>query len=92
VLSARVFEEIALWRKDHPKATRKEIEEEPDDRLSGLRAQLLTDLAQQSASRDWSQAEPAQRPRCPHCGPGLQARGEHERRLQTQGGAEVKPR
>lgn len=92
MLSASVFEEMAAWRQAHPKATFKEFEEELDARLSGLRAQLLADLAQQSARRDWSGQAGEQRPRCPQCGSPLQARGQHERRLQAQGGGEVKLR
>lgn len=89
-LSASVFEEMEVWRQEHPQATFKEIEEELDARLSGLRAHMLVDLAQQSEKRDWSGQEHDQRPRCPHCGTPLQARGKHERILTTQGGKDVK--
>lgn len=89
-LSESVFEEMAIWRKEHPIATFKEIEDELDARLSGIRAQMLTDLAQQSHKRDWSGQEPQQRPRCPQCRSPLQARGQHERNLTAQGGEQVK--
>jgi hypothetical protein len=89
-LSASVCEEMATLRKERPKATLREIEEELDARLSGLRAQMLADLAHQSPNRDWSRNEPKERPRCPQCSSPLQSRGQHERALQTQGGAEVK--
>ncbi|WP_220195399.1 ISKra4 family transposase [Ktedonospora formicarum] len=89
-LSASVFEEMEGWRQEHPQATFKEIEEELDARLSGLRAHMLVDLAQHSEKRDWSGQEQGQRPRCPHCGMPLQARGKHERILSTQGGKDVK--
>ena len=89
-LSESVFEEMATWRKDHPQATFKEIEDELDARLSGMRAQMLADLAQQSQKRDRSGQEPGKRPRCPQCGSPLQARGQHERTLATQGGGQVK--
>jgi hypothetical protein len=89
-LSESVFEEMASWRKEHPVATFKEIEDELDARLSGMRAQMLADLAQQSQKRDWSGQEPEKRPRCAQCGSLLQARGQHERTLATQGGGEVK--
>ncbi len=90
VLSESVFEEMESWRKEHPTATFKEIEDELDARISGMRAQMLTDLAQLSPKRDWSGQEPEKRPQCPHCGTVLQARGQHERCLETQGGHEVK--
>lgn len=90
VLSQSVFEEMETWRKEHPTATFKEIEDELDARLSGMRAQMLTDLAQRSTRQDWSGQKEDARPRCPHCGAVLQARGKHERSLATQGGQEVK--
>jgi hypothetical protein len=90
VLSESVFQDMEVWRKEHPTATFKEIEDELDARLSGMRAQMLADLAQQSQKRDWSGQAPEKRPRCPQCGSPLQARGKHERNLATQGGKEVK--
>lgn len=90
LLSESVFEEMAHWRKEHPTATFKEIEDELDARLSGVRAQMLADLAHQSEKRDWSGQEEDQRPQCPQCGSPLQARGKQERSLATQGGKEVK--
>lgn len=89
VLGERVFKEMSAWRKAHPKATLKEIEDELDARLAGMRAQMVADLAEQSPRRDWRGQESEQRPRCPQCGGPLQARGQHERKLATQGGVEV---
>lgn len=89
-LSSRVFEELEAWRKEHPSATFQQVEKELDGRLSGLRAQMLADLAQQSPKREWSGQPPEQRPKCPQCGSPLQARGQHERRLATHGGQDVK--
>ena len=86
VQSERVFQDLEGWRKEHPQATFKEIEDELDARLSGIRAQMLADLAHQSAKRDWRGQDPQKRPRCPQCGSLLQARGTHRRRLATQGG------
>jgi ribosomal protein S27AE len=89
VLSESVFQDMEEWRKDHPQATFKEIEDELDARLSGMRAQMLADLAQQSQKRDWSGQAVEKRPRCPQCGSPLQARGTHQRKLATQGGKDV---
>ncbi len=90
LLSESVFQEMETWRKEHPRATFKEIEDELDGRLSGVRSQMLADLAQQSEKRQWSGQDSGQRPRCPQCGSPLQARGQHERRLATQGGTDVR--
>jgi ribosomal protein S27AE len=90
ILSESVFQEMEAWRQEHPTATFKEIEDELDARLSGMRTQMLADLAQHSPKRDWSGQESEKRPRCPQCGGPLQARGKHERSLATQGGHQVK--
>src|SRR5215469_16325256 len=79
ILSQSVFEEMEGWRKEHPTATLREIEEELDARLSGMRARMLEDLAQKSSKREWSGQEAEKRPRCPHCGSVLQARGKQMR-------------
>lgn len=90
LLSQSVFEEMEVWRNEHPRATFKEIEDELDAQLSGVRAQMLADLAHRSESREWSRHEQQKRPRCPQCGTPLQARGTHQRSLTTQGEKEVK--
>ncbi len=79
--SEEAFGEVARWREAHPKATLAQIEQMIDDRLSGLRAQMIEDVAQASS--------PEQSRRCPQCGASLQGRGHHQRVLQTQGGQEV---
>ncbi len=68
VLGESVFAEMSAWRKAHPKATLKEIEDELDARLAGMRAQMVADLGQQSPWREWSGQAPEQRPHCPQCG------------------------
>lgn len=77
------------WRQQHPKATFREIEAALDERLSRLRAQMLQDLAQESAAAHWSQLPEPSAPPCPACGTPLVARGQHTRRIQTTGGREV---
>lgn len=89
-LSESAFEEMEGWRQAHPRATLQEIEEELDARLSGLRAHMLADLAHESAKREWRGQPEAHRPHCPQCDRPLQARGQQERRLLTQGGKEVR--
>jgi ribosomal protein S27AE len=84
-----VWSGLADWRAAHPKATLSEIEVALDERLDRLRARLLADLALASAVTDVTEATVAERPRCQQCGVVLQARGQSDRRLLTQGGVDV---
>lgn len=88
-LSEQILTDIKEWRRCHPKATLREIEEEVPSRLSCLEAQVIQDAAQQSKRRDWSSVPAEQRPTCPVCGTPLQARGKRTRRLQAAGGQEI---
>lgn len=88
-LSEQVLTEMKEWRRNHPKATLREIEDEVHARMSRLEAQMIQDTAQESTSRTWSGASPQQRPSCPACGTPLQARGKRDRTLQGAGGQEV---
>ena len=84
-----VWSGLADWRAAHPTATLSEIEVALDERLDRLRARLLADLALASATADVREASGEARPRCERCGVMLQSRGQSERKLLTQGGAEV---
>jgi hypothetical protein len=84
-----VWRGLAEWRAAHPKATLSEIEEALDNQLDRLRARVLADLALASASADVQDVSGEERPRCERCGVVLQARGQSDRRLLTQGGAAV---
>ena len=88
-LSEHIFTEISEWRRSHPKATFREIEDEVHTRMSRLEAQLLQDTAQQSTSRSWSGASAHERPTCPVCQTPLHARGKQQRKLQGAGGQAV---
>ncbi len=85
-LSRQVSQEMREWRREHPRATLREIEGALDQRLAQMRARMLEDVALASAAQDWAGAAG---PTCPQCGQALAPRGEHERYLQTEGGAEV---
>jgi ribosomal protein S27AE len=85
-LSEEILMDIKEWRRSHPKATLREIEEEVQKRMSRLEAQVIQDAAQESGSRDWTGAPPEERPTCPVCGAPLQARGRRPRRLQAKDG------
>lgn len=84
-LSAKITEGIAEWREEHPKATMREIEEDIENRLSALRAKMITDTAMQSAQADWEKGAGV----CPTCGEKLERKGKKKRKLETQGGREV---
>jgi predicted RNA-binding Zn-ribbon protein involved in translation (DUF1610 family) len=75
--------EVSEWRGAHKKASFTEIEEVLDKKLSGVRAQLLQDLVESSASRDIRGQAKEDRPRCPECGEALLANGQHTREVTT---------
>jgi predicted RNA-binding Zn-ribbon protein involved in translation (DUF1610 family) len=84
-MTEEVITGIKEWRLAHPKATQKEIEQEIDKRLGGLRARMLADVAM--ASEAASKGESAVM--CSQCGAQLEWRGERERRLVTRHDQEV---
>jgi hypothetical protein len=88
-LSEQILTDIKEWRRSHPQATFREIEDEVHTRMSRLEAQLIQDTAQESKSREWSGTSKQERPRCPVCNTPLQARGKRQRSLQGSGGQEV---
>lgn len=88
-LSEEILLGMKEWRRQHPKATLREIEEAVSERLSRLGAQMIQDTAQTSTAGDWTAHEEAEAPRCEHCGEVLVSRGKHPRRLQANGGAPV---
>jgi hypothetical protein len=59
-LSNEIMKSVAEWRKQHPQATFREIEGEIDQRLSGLRAKMLTDTANRSVKAEWQGSEAGQ--------------------------------
>ena len=78
------------WRKEHPKATLREIEEAVDEHMNRLRAHLIQEVAQMGAEEEWSQQPEEERPRCAMCGTPLVSRGKQTRWLQTNGGEAIK--
>jgi YgiT-type zinc finger domain-containing protein len=88
-LSEQILTDIQEWRRAHPKARLREIEEEIHSRMSRLEARVIQDAAQQSEQRDWRGAPPEQRPICPICGTPLHARGRQTRHLQAAGGQTI---
>src|SRR5690348_3622371 len=80
---------LAEWRAAHPQATWTEIEAAVDERLDGLRARLLADVALASRQADVSGREAGERARCATCGSRLVAQGKQTREVVTQGGRAV---
>lgn len=66
-----------------PHATFTEIEDAVEAALAGLRHDLLTQSVQSHALADFRGA--AERPCCPDCGAVLQAIGQQQRQMVTQG-------
>ena len=82
--SRQVIRAMKDWRRQHPKATWREIESALDAQLARLRAEMLRDLALTSPNADLTQTPAAERPTCPHCGAELEAQGQQTRTLQTE--------
>lgn len=83
MLAAEAFGEVQVWRRQHPRATVREIERAMDERLARLRAQILQDTALTSRLADLRAVPVAERPACPQCGERVRPRGQHRRRLTT---------
>jgi ribosomal protein S27AE len=88
-LSNEVLSGMTEWRQAHPRASLREIEEAVIAQMSRLTARLIQDLALHSTKAEWSSQPLEERPRCPHCGTALQARGKHSRHLQSAGGHDL---
>lgn len=85
-LSEEIMEAVAQWRAEHPKASLREIEGEIDRRLSALRAKMISDTANASASAEWEAAAGVV---CPTCGAKLVKKGKKKRVLLTREGRKI---
>jgi hypothetical protein len=85
--SEGIMKDIETWRERHPKATFREIEQEIDQRLSELRAKILSDTANSSVLADWEKGGLGVV--CQQCGVALEKKGKKKRKLDTRGGREV---
>jgi NADH pyrophosphatase NudC (nudix superfamily) len=85
--SQQASQAVAHWRTAHPQATLAEIEAAVDEQMNRLRARMIEEVAQASPLEQ--EGESRQARTCPQCGERMQARGKHERRLQTQGDQQV---
>jgi hypothetical protein len=87
--SVEILTDVKEWRRAHPKATYVEIEDEVHRRMMELEAHILQDAAQESSSREWGKPSGKPAVLCPTCAVPLQARGQHKRTLQGNGGQPV---
>ena len=71
------------WRRQHPRASLREMEGALDEQWAKMRARMLQDMALASTAARISEASEVERPRCPRCGGSLEGRGEQERTLTT---------
>jgi hypothetical protein len=88
-LTDEITTSMREWRREHPKATLREIETELDAHLARARARMLEDLTLTSTAASWADAARLQTPTCPDCGTPLDERGHHPRTLLTEGGQEL---
>ena len=77
-------EEMAKWRKEHKQARFTEIEQEVDQRLAGVRRQILQDMMLASESADIGGQVEGMRPKCPDCSVEVRSEGKRKRRLTTE--------
>lgn len=70
-----VEEEVATWRRAHPRATLTEIEQEVEAVTGRLRRWLVEELAQEVA------IVPEERPNCPKCRTPMERRGHKAREV-----------
>ena len=75
--------EISDWRVQQPRASLTEIENKVDDKLAKLRAEMIQELAMESALTDIKGLGIEERPKCPGCGRPLAANGKQKRQLTT---------
>ena len=76
--------EIGQWRKKHPKATFSEIENNVDEKLAKIRADMIQDLLKESELQDFKTLPQGKRPKCPVCGQTLASNGQQSRKLVTK--------
>jgi YgiT-type zinc finger domain-containing protein len=87
-LSEEVLTGLREWRAAHPRATFAELEAVVDERLNGMRARMLEDLALASTAAEWTEAGDGPLA-CPACGQALQRRGLQTRTVTVQGDQQV---
>ena|SRR6266566_3042315 len=77
--SQAVAQELAEWRRAHPKATLTEIEIAVFEAMQTLQARALGQVVHASASADLKALAADERPQCSTCGGQLEPRGRQRR-------------
>lgn len=77
-----VQEHLKAWRKEHPRASLRQIEEEVERWLAQLRVAMVGDLALSSEATEGREA--GERMTCPECGGKLVRHGSRERHLRDE--------
>jgi uncharacterized protein with PIN domain len=81
IASQAVAQELAEWRRAHPKATLTEIEDAVFEAMQKLQARALGQVVHASAATDLAAQPSDERSRCPRCGGQLEPRGRQRRSL-----------
>lgn len=76
VAARAAAQEVAAWRRAHPRATLTEIELAVEGAVSRLQGRLVADLAHGAGAE-----EPQERPVCPQCGAPMVRRGRQKREV-----------
>ncbi len=82
-VAGEIGDELAGWRREHPRATLREIEAVVQAALERLQARYLTDLVHASGAADLARS--GEQPRCSACGGALVPRGQQARAVLTPG-------
>lgn len=84
-LFTEIQAELRTWRREHPKATMREIELATEQVLARLGARIVADVAAASDVGYFGAHPPEERPQCPDCQVPLQPRGTKARHLRAHG-------
>jgi len=79
--SQAVAQEMAEWRRAHPKATLTEIEDAVFEAMQKLQARALGQVVHASTSADVAEQPVEERPQCPTCNAPLEPRGRQRRTI-----------
>ncbi len=89
-VSRAVGEELAVWRREHPRASLSAIEAALEERWAKARAHLVQEAAEASAARDLKQGAPGPAASCPACGGIVREKSWEARQLTTEGDQTVR--
>src|SRR6266508_6966661 len=84
-LFTEIQAEMRDWRREHPKATLREIELATEQGLARLAARMVTEIAAASDAAFFSDRPPAERPCCFKCQVPVEPYGKKERHLRAHG-------